>query len=113
MIEKNAIKLRVEKTLSLVPSGKVVSYGQLADLCGLPGRARLMGKYLRLLDGQHNWHRVLRANGKIAFPFDSELGREQSARLLMEGVLVKNGGVSIKDYGWQPDLYTVLFTLEY
>lgn len=113
MTEINAVKLRVEKTLSLVPTGNVVSYGQLADLCGLPGRARLMGKCLRSLDGQHNWHRVLRADGKIAFPQGSELAQEQSTRLLDEGVLVKNGRVTMKDYCWQPDLYTLLSKLEY
>lgn len=113
MTEINTIKSRVERTLSLVPSGKVVSYGQLADFCGLPGRARIMGKCLRLLDGHHNWHRVLRADGKIAFPLGSDLAQVQSARLLEEGVLVTNGRVSMKDYGWQPDLYTVLSKLEY
>jgi methylated-DNA-protein-cysteine methyltransferase-like protein len=56
---------------------------------------------------------VLRADGKIAFPQGSELAHEQSTRLLDEGVLVKNGRVRIKDYAWQPDLYTVLSKLEY
>jgi methylated-DNA-protein-cysteine methyltransferase-like protein len=101
MTEINAVTLRVEKTLSLVPTGNVVSYGQLADLCGLPGRARLMGKCLKSLEGHHNWHRVLRA------------GQEQSMRLLEEGVWVKNGRVRIKDYGWQPDLYAILSELTY
>jgi methylated-DNA-protein-cysteine methyltransferase-like protein len=113
MTEINAVKLRVEKTLSLVPTGNVVSYGQLADLCGLPGRARLMGKCLKSLEGHHNWHRVLRADGRIAFPQDSKLGQEQSMRLLEEGVWVKNGRVRIKDYGWQPDLYAILSELTY
>jgi methylated-DNA-protein-cysteine methyltransferase-like protein len=55
----------------------------------------------------------LRADGKIAFPLGSDLAQVQGARLLEEGVLVTNGRVSIKDYGWQPDLYTVLSKLEY
>ena len=42
-----AVQLRVEKTLSFVPDGNVISYGLLADLCGLPGRARMMGKCLQ------------------------------------------------------------------
>ncbi len=33
---------RIESTLSMVPVGVVVSYGQLADLAGLPGKARLI-----------------------------------------------------------------------
>ena len=31
-----AVQSRVEKTLSLVPEGQVISYALLADLCGLP-----------------------------------------------------------------------------
>ena len=38
---------RIEAILALIPAGRVVSYGQVADLAGLPGRARLVGKVLR------------------------------------------------------------------
>ena len=31
---------RIEAILALIPAGRVVSYGQVADLAGLPGRAR-------------------------------------------------------------------------
>ena len=51
-----AVQFRVEKTLSFVPEGCVVSYALLADLCGLPGRARMMGKCLREINSNCNWH---------------------------------------------------------
>ncbi len=35
---------RIEAILALIPPGRVVSYGQVADLAGLPGRARLVGR---------------------------------------------------------------------
>ena len=34
------------RVVQLIPIGKVTSYGQIADLAGLPGRARLVGKCL-------------------------------------------------------------------
>jgi methylated-DNA-protein-cysteine methyltransferase-like protein len=34
------------QTVQLIPEGKVACYGQIADLAGLPGRARLVGKAL-------------------------------------------------------------------
>jgi len=37
---------RIWRTVQLIPLGKVASYGQIADLAGLPGRARLVGKSL-------------------------------------------------------------------
>ena len=37
---------RIWQTVLQIPVGKVASYGQIADLAGLPGRARLVGKPL-------------------------------------------------------------------
>ena len=39
------------------------------------------------------WHRVLRSDGRIAFPEGSRAYREQSQRLRAEGVKVENGRV--------------------
>lgn len=113
MADINTVKYRLAKTLALVPKGNVVSYGQLADLCGFPGRARMVGKCLKILGDTHNWHRVVRADGKIAFPKTSEQGIEQIARLRNEGVAIKSERVRIKDVGWQPDLYIILRELKY
>ena len=108
-----AVQSRVEKTLSFVPEGCVVSYALLADLCGLPGRARMMGKCLQEIEVDCNWHRVLRADGKIAFPVGSARADEQRIRLVSEGVNVKNGRVNMKKFAWSPDLHTILFELKY
>lgn len=108
-----AVQSRVEKTLSLVPEGQVISYALLADLCGLPGRARMMGKYLREINADCHWHRVLRADGKIAFPAGSDKADEQRERLAEEGVVVKNYRVNMTKFGWKPDLHTILVELEY
>ena len=37
---------QIWQTIQLIPQGKVACYGQIADLAGLPGRARLVGKAL-------------------------------------------------------------------
>ena len=108
-----AVQFRVEKTLSFVPEGCVISYALLADLCGLPGRARMMGKCLREINSNCNWHRVLRSDGKIAFPAGSDKANEQRERLVEEGVIVKNYRVNMTQFGWKPDLHTLLIELEY
>jgi len=108
-----AVQLRVEKTLSFVPEGNVISYGLLADLCGLPGRARMMGKCLQEIETDCNWHRVLRADGKIALPSGSDKAREQRERLIAEGVEVKRSRVNMKNFGWTPDIHTILVALDY
>ena len=107
------LQSRVLKTLSLVPKGHVISYGQLADLSGLPGRARMMGKCLKNTEENINWHRVLRSDGKIAFPKGSVQAQEQRTLLQDEGVIVKNDRVNMNIYCWKPDLYTLLEKLRY
>ncbi len=63
-------------TLAQVPEGKVVSYGQLAELAGLGRAARWVGRTLSQLPGDTRlpWHRVLGAGGRISLPLGSPSG---------------------------------------
>jgi methylated-DNA-protein-cysteine methyltransferase-like protein len=103
---------RIWQTVQQIPSGQVASYGQIADLAGLPGRARLVSKALRASPQPLPWHRVLRSNGQIAFAAGSSGAIEQIQLLRAEGVLVTNMRVP-PQYVWQPDLLTLLFHLQY
>ena len=78
-----------------IPRGRVSSYGDVARAAGLPGRARLAGKALRLMPEDMNlpWHRVMGAGGRIVFPKGSRHFREQARLLRSEGVAVKDGRV--------------------
>lgn len=99
------------QVLKLVPVGRVVSYGQLADLAGLPGRARLAGRCLRQCEETVPWHRVVRSDGRLAFSAGSEQFTEQRIRLTDEGINVINGRVKMREVVWKPDLYTLLAEL--
>jgi methylated-DNA-protein-cysteine methyltransferase-like protein len=79
-----------------IPRGHVSSYGEVARAAGLPGRARLAGKALRLMPEDMNlpWHRVMGAGGRIVFPKGSRHFREQARLLRSEGVAVKDGRVA-------------------
>src|ERR1700755_2425666 len=78
-----------------IPPGQVSSYGDVARAAGLPGRARLAGKALRMMpDDMHlPWHRVMGEGGRIVFPKGSRHFREQARLLRSEGVAVKDGRV--------------------
>ena len=85
---------RILAAIRAVPRGQVASYGAIARRAGLPGRARLVARIL----GQNDdpalpWQRILRSDGRIAFPADSPGFAEQSQRLRAEGVDVRNGRV--------------------
>ncbi len=86
-----------------IPSGKVISYGQVAQLAGLPGRARLVGRCLSQLPKGTAlpWHRVVNAKGEISLPLGSDSYLLQVARLQEEGVAVLNGKIKLACFGWQ------------
>lgn len=106
---------KIWRTVQMIPAGKVSSYGQIADLAGLPGRARLVGKSLGFIpkDMQVPWYRVLRSSGQIAFPKGTEQAEKQKGLLQQENVVVLNNRVKFKEFQWQPDLAEMLFKLEF
>lgn len=85
---------RILAAIRAVPRGEVAGYGEIARRAGLPGRARLVARMLSAGDAPDlPWHRILRSDGRIAFPADSPHFAEQVQRLRAEGVLVENGRV--------------------
>ena len=91
-------------TLAQVPEGRVVTYGQLAELAGLGRAARWVGRTLSQLpaDTSLPWHRVLGAGGRISLPAGSPSGDEQRARLRTEGLSILNNRVDMTRHGWRP-----------
>lgn len=83
----------VRAAVLAIPAGDVAAYGVVARRAGLPGRARLVARVLAE-SSEHDlpWHRVLRADGCIAFPQGSEAFLTQCARLRAEGVDVDARG---------------------
>lgn len=85
---------KILAAIRAVPRGQVAGYGHIARRAGLPGRARLVARILAdNEDLQLPWHRILRSDGRIAFPAGSRGFREQARRLRAEGVKVENGRV--------------------
>jgi methylated-DNA-protein-cysteine methyltransferase-like protein len=97
---------RIWSTIEDIPPGKVASYGQLAEIAGIPRGARQVGYALRHSpkDRSLPWHRVLQASGKSAFAKGSAALRTQRSRLAAEGVTMCDGKVDMRTYRWQPDL---------
>ena len=102
---------RIWATICDIPKGSVASYGQIAEIAGVPRGARQVGYALRHLPRGHKvpWHRVITASGRIAFTPGSDAFKEQSKRLMQEDVAILNGRVDMKKYRWQPDLDELLW----
>ncbi|WP_323846985.1 MGMT family protein [Microbulbifer magnicolonia] len=93
---------RICSVLAAVPRGRVITYGDLAEMAGFPRAARLAGQTLRKLphDTTLPWHRVINAQGRISLP-EPGAGRQRE-RLEKEGVTLLNGRVDMGKYRWRP-----------
>ncbi len=115
----NPKHIKIWQTVQAIPIGKIACYGQIADLAGLPGRARLVGKALGAVpkEGWRGqavpWYRVLNSQGKISFPLGSENFERQKNLLQDEQVVVIGVRVKLKEFQWLPDLAELLFVLEH
>ncbi|GHE84978.1 MGMT family protein [Thalassotalea profundi] len=110
---------QIWQTVQLIPKGKVASYGQIADLAGLPNRARLVGKALGFVpdNGWNNkavpWYRVINSQGKISLPIGSDAFERQKSLLQDEQVVVIGARIKLAEFQWQPDLAELLFQLKF
>ena len=91
---------RILAAVRSIPRGRVSTYGQVADLAGLPRRARLVGAVLRETNERAPWQRVINASGRISFPLGSDAYARQAALLEAEGVVLSGGRVDLRRYGW-------------
>jgi methylated-DNA-protein-cysteine methyltransferase-like protein len=100
---------RIRAVVSALPPGCVATYGEVAALAGLPGRARLVGRVLAALPtgSPVPWQRVVAAGGRIALA--GAAGREQRRRLAAEGVTLRGGRVVLAARGRAPDLDALLW----
>lgn len=86
-----------------IPEGSVATYGQVAAMAGLPGRARQVGYALRCLpdDSGVPWHRVVNVNGEISTRGNPGSEFEQRALLEQEGVVFDNNRLRLDRYQWE------------
>jgi len=95
---------RIYAVVRRIPRGRVASYGQIAAIAGLPGRARQVGYALAALKPSTAvpWQRVVSASGEISLP---QLRGGLSQRLLLEreGVtFTPTGRISLERFAWRP-----------
>jgi methylated-DNA-protein-cysteine methyltransferase-like protein len=96
---------RIWTVVRRIPRGVVASYGQVAGLAGLPGRARLVGYALHASTTDAlPWHRVVNAQGRLSLARINAAGAiTQRLRLEREGVRFDaRGRVDLTRHRWRP-----------
>lgn len=93
---------RILAAIRKIPRGKVSTYGNVADVAGLPRRARLVGTVLRQTPATPilPWYRVINAGGRISLPAGSDAYAKQRSKLEAEGVLFRGDRIDLQRYGW-------------
>lgn len=98
----------VYRATSLVPAGRVTTYGMIAAMVGRPMAARAVGYALRALpaDTEVPWHRVINAAGRISLkarhPHETDRQRQ---RLEREGVSFDaEDRIDLRRFGWAGSL---------
>lgn len=97
-----------EKVISLVhdiPEGMVMSYGQIAAICGRPRAARVVGAIAHFGETHLPWHRVVSKNGGLASGYPGGKNQHQK-HLEAEGVKVQNYQIDIIKHRWYPEIET-------
>lgn len=93
------------RTVRRIPPGRVATYGQIAEVAGLPRQPRLVGYALHALPEGSDvpWHRVIGAAGTLSLPQGTAAFAVQRALLEEEGIAVtERGRVDLARHRWSP-----------
>ena len=101
-MESSNFKDRVEALVSQIPVGRVMTYGQIAALCGNARASRIVGGIAHFGDPNLPWQRVVNKSGGLARGFPG--GRRGHAEMLRaEGVAVSTDfQVPVRELLWWP-----------
>jgi methylated-DNA-protein-cysteine methyltransferase-like protein len=101
---EQAFKDQVYAIVAQIPEGRLMSYGQIAALCGKPRGAWEVGQIAHFGPSELPWHRVVNKQGGLAIGWPDG-GRDAHRALLeSEGVMVSSEFVvDIATLEWWPD----------
>jgi len=99
---------RIHAVIRKIPRGHVATYGQVAELAGIPGGARVAAAALKTSKPEHRlpWQRVIGKAGTLRgrIAIHDPVGAAIQRQLLEgEGVTVGDRGlVALDEFGWLP-----------
>ena len=100
----NPFQERVVKIVRAIPHGRVLTYGEVSLLAGVPRGARQVGRILYRLGpaARVPWQRVINRYGGLS-TYKIGTGHLQRQLLVSEGVRFRRDGtVDLDKYRWRP-----------
>lgn len=104
VIQISEFTKKVIQQIQKIPSGKVATYKQIAELAGKPHGSRGVAWILHSCSTTYKlpWHRVLNSKGMISFDRKSSSFREQKQRLIKERVQINDDGkLDLTKFQWK------------
>ena len=106
-VDEQSYREKVYEIVRLIPAGKVMTYGQIADILGEGYTARTIGYVMHAANTENvPWQRVINSQGscstgKIFLPYNV-----QQKMLEDEGVVFnEKGKCDLEKYRWFPEDY--------
>jgi len=98
----DSFKAQVYELVSQIPKGRVMTYGQIAYLCGRPRAARIVGGVAHYGDPDLPWQRVVKKDGGLAEGYPGGTQGHKAA-LAAEGVEIgPDYRVNMEQHLWRP-----------
>jgi methylated-DNA-protein-cysteine methyltransferase-like protein len=103
-VEERSYRERVYEIVRRIPHGRVMTYGQIAEILGEGYTPRTVGYVMHAADENDPWHRVINAQGgcstgRIVLPPD-----KQQRMLEAEGIEFNaRARCDLDRYRWTPD----------
>ena len=104
MAEKNSFAAGVYKLVAAIPSGRIMTYGQIAALLGSPRAARLVGQVAHWGPLDLPWQRVVHKDGSLARGYTTGGYEAHKRDLEAEGIMVdhKFRVIDLEERLWWP-----------
>lgn len=99
--ERQTFAEQVYAIIAAIPKGKVVTYGQIAQMAGMPTYIRQVCFILRHLpnDSKLPCHRIINSQGRLSVKNDTYMRYKQ--RLIAEGIVFnQRDKIDLHKFGW-------------
>ena len=105
-VDEQSYRERVYEIVQQIPVGKVMTYGQIAEILGEGYTARTVGYVMHAASTQNvPWQRVINSQGSCSTSKMTVPHNLQQNLLEQEGVIFKNEKCDLAVYKWFPEGY--------
>ena len=105
-VDDRTYRERVYEIVRQIPKGRVMTYGQIAEILGEGYTARTVGYTMHNSPDDVPWQRVINSQGKCSTGRMTMPVNLQQSILEGEGVKFSDSGkCSIEEYRWYPEGY--------